>query len=203
MMQHLEPLSGRTLFAAATYTPLSTEIAQVDNHRHLIVITDDTNQNFSITQSSTRLFVTDNVNGQQGSFLNRKVSKILIHLNGGDDFLRINTTTPALARGDYGNDTLFGGRENDDLFGDGGNDLIYGGGGDDLLDGGNGRDVLFAGGGTDTLMGGIGSDRLFSRDEADPVGDIVNGGKGYAIDRLFVDADDVVTRNRNDVVYRV
>jgi Ca2+-binding RTX toxin-like protein len=167
------------------------------------VITDDTNQNFSITQSSTRIFVTDNVSSQQSSFLNRKVNKILIHLNGGDDFLRINTTTPALARGDYGNDTLFGGREDDDLFGDGGNDLMYGGAGNDLLEGGNGRDVLFAGGGSDTLMGGIGSDRLFSRDEVENDSDIVNGGKGLAVDRLFVDVDDVVTRNRNDVVYRV
>jgi hypothetical protein len=36
MTQHLEPLSGRTLLAAPAYTPLSAEIAQVDNHRHLV-----------------------------------------------------------------------------------------------------------------------------------------------------------------------
>ena len=200
MMNHVQSLDARVLFA---FAPLPVEVAAIDNHRRLIVTTSDGNDKYSITQGTTRIYVTDEFGNAQASFQNKKIRKIVVHLKDGNDFLKLNTQVPVLARGDYGNDTLFGAGENDDLFGDDGNDLMYGGGGDDLLDGGNGRDVLFAGGGIDSLYGGIGSDRLFSRDEADPVGDVVNGGKGFAIDRLFVDADDVVTRNRNDVVYRV
>lgn len=202
MIQHFESLDGRTLFAA-TYAPLAAGLAQMDNHKRLVVTGDSENNRYTITQTKSRIYVTDEFHSAQGSFANKQVRKIVVHLNTGDDFLKLNTKVPVLARGDYGNDTLFGGNENDDLFGDDGNDLMYGGAGDDLLEGNDGRDVLFAGGGTDTLMGGIGSDRLFSRDEADPVGDIVNGGKGISIDRLFVDPDDIVTRNKNDVVYVV
>lgn len=200
MMNHVQPLDSRVLLA---FTPLPVEVAAIDNHRRLIVTTTDNNDKFSITQGTSRIYVTDEFGNAQASFQSKKIRKVVVHMKDGNDFLKLNTKVPVLARGDYGNDTLFGGPENDDLFGDGGNDLVYGAAGDDLLDGGNGRDVLFAGGGTDSLFGGIGSDRLFSRDEADPVGDIVNGGKGVAVDRLFVDANDTVTRNKNDVVYIV
>lgn len=203
MQSHLiESLNARIVFDA-TFSPLPVEIATMDNHHRLIVITDDTAQNYSVTQSATRIFVTDLDANAQASFPNSKVRKIVVHLNDGDDKITFDTSTPVLCRGDYGNDTIIGGNENDDFYGDYGDygdDRLYGGAGNDYLNGGKGADALYAGIGTDTLFGGKGADRLYSSEGVDDAADIVEGGGGQSVDRFFVSANDIVTRRRQDEV---
>lgn len=197
----VQSLEGRSMLA---YSPLPDGVAAIDSGRRLVVIGSNGNDNFTVTKTGARTYVTDVTNNAQSSFANAKIKKIIVRMRLGDDRLTLHTPkTPVLARGDYGNDTLIGGPENDDLFGDDGNDVIYGGAGNDLIEGNAGRDVLFAGGGADTIRGGTGADRIYSRDEVDNDVDIIDGGKGVSVDRLWVDADDIVTRNKNDIVYVV
>lgn len=90
------------------------------------------------------------------------------------DVIRLprNLTT---ARGEGGDDVLYGQRGNDTLFGGEGADRLYGGVGDDRLQGGNGDDRLSGGFGADSLDGEGGDD--FARGDAtiDAIGDSGGG----------------------------
>lgn len=61
-------------------------------------------------------------------------------------------STPAVLRGDTGNDTLLGGKGNDLLLGGQGSDTLDGQAGNDLLVGGSGRDVFVVGKGADLIV---------------------------------------------------
>ncbi len=92
--------------------------------------------NIVVTQSGSTIFAL----GQ--AFDANAINKIVITGQGGDDYLRDNTTKTSFIYGGFGNDTIYGGL---------GNDKLYGGAGDDTLFGGRGNDVLWGGTGTDTL----------------------------------------------------
>jgi hypothetical protein len=83
------------------------------------------------------------------------------------------------------------------LDGGDGNDWLHGGDGDDVLEGGNGDDQLFGGRGNDRLLGGAGNDTL-AGGEGD---DVMDGGDGR--DRVYVEGNDTVARDRTDRVTRV
>ena len=74
----------------------------------------------------------------------------------GNDLLRANSllTTPALIRGNRGDDSIFGGSGSDVLLGGPGNDVLFGGIGRNILIGNTGRDVLLGGCSQDLLIGG-------------------------------------------------
>jgi Ca2+-binding RTX toxin-like protein len=74
-----------------------------------------------------------------------------------DDTIRMPRAV-TVARGEGGNDTIYGQRGNDRLFGGDGNDRLYGGIGDDQLRGGPGDDLLSGGFGADSLDGEAGND---------------------------------------------
>ncbi|MBL4864639.1 MAG: cadherin-like domain-containing protein, partial [Rhodobiaceae bacterium] len=83
-----------------------------------------------------------------------------LHGRAGDDTL-VDNNLAGEAKGEDGNDTLYGRGGNDTLDGGKGDDTLYGGSGDDTLKGGDGADILVGGGGNDTLTGGEGNDVLF------------------------------------------
>lgn len=94
-------------------------------------------------------------------------------------------STPVLATGTAGADSLSGWGGDDVLAGGDGNDRLYGGrggndqlrgeGGADTLMGGDGNDVLDGGSGADSMNGGLGDDTYVVDSVADVVTDAVAG----------------------------
>ena len=97
------------------------------------------------------------------------ITKIVIHLCGGDDKAKINKKVKIDAE-------IYGGDGNDKLSGGGGSDILMGGLGDDDLNGGRGNDVVSGGAGNDKLHGGSdgGADILIGGTGKDKL----KGGKG-------------------------
>jgi len=155
----LEPLEGRTLFAAVL--PLVTAdvvggTLQIVGTRLSDVITvapSATNSNAIEVHSGTS-FV--------GAFDTVAVNSIRIEGGNGHDVLGIDAALaiPAVLIGGNGRDTLTGGAGADTLEGDNGRDTLTGGSGDDTLVGGNARDTLNGGDGNDTLSGGRARDMV-------------------------------------------
>jgi Ca2+-binding RTX toxin-like protein len=79
------------------------------------------------------------------------------------------------ARGEGGDDVLYGQRGNESLFGGEGADRLYGGVGDDRLRGGPGDDRLFGGFGADSLDGEGGDDLARGDATIDALGDSGGG----------------------------
>jgi Ca2+-binding RTX toxin-like protein len=79
------------------------------------------------------------------------------------------------ARGEGGDDFLYGQRGNESLFGGEGADRLYGGVGDDRLRGGPGGDRLFGGFGADSLDGEGGDDLARGDATVDAIGDSGGG----------------------------
>lgn len=109
-----------------------------------------------------------------------KSSVLKIEFNGyqGNDEFGCSVPVQCHARGDAGNDRLFGGSARDVIYGGSGDDLINGGGGNDALYGVGGNDVIYGGDGHDWMEGGDGNDGL----EAGAGNDALYGGNGN--DRL-------------------
>jgi Ca2+-binding RTX toxin-like protein len=92
-----------------------------------------------------------------------------------DDMIRMPRAV-TVARGEGGDDTIYGQRGNERLFGGEGNDRLYGGIGDDQLRGGPGDDLLSGGFGADSVLDGeAGND--FVRGDA-TIDNIQNSGGG-------------------------
>lgn len=92
-----------------------------------------------------------------------------------DDTIRMPRAV-TVARGEGGDDTIYGQRGNDRLDGGEGNDRLYGGIGDDQLRGGPGDDLLSGGFGADSVLDGeAGND--FVRGDA-TIDNIQNSGGG-------------------------
>jgi Ca2+-binding RTX toxin-like protein len=153
----LEPLEGRTLFAAVlplvtadvvggTLQVVGTRLSDV-----ITVVPSATNPNAIEVHSGTS-FV--------GAFDTVAVNSIRIEGVNGHDVLSVDAALviPAVLVGGNGRDTLTGGSGADTLEGDNGRDTLNGGNGDDTLFGGNAKDALDGGGGNDTLSGGRGRD---------------------------------------------
>lgn len=113
-----------------------------------------------------------------GDLSGTTVTQVHFHGGTGDDRVTASaSSTPLVAEGESGNDTLTGGTGsdqlqggsgNDPLRGGAGNDWLLGGTGNDSLSGGNGRDVLEGGAGNDQLTGGAGRDAfVFNPNEGD------------------------------------
>ena len=146
---------------------------------------------------------------------------------GGNDRFTNNTSIPASAFGNDGNDRLNGGSGrdflgggagSDELNGNGGNDILYagddanstdtlrGGDGDDSLLGGPGVNTLVGDAGDDLLIGGPQNDRALGGDGDDtiypgPGDDRVNTGNGNNHVTAF-DGDDVIVGGPgDDVIY--
>lgn len=79
------------------------------------------------------------------------------------------------ARGEGGDDLLYGQRGNESLFGGEGADRLFGGVGDDRLRGGPGNDRLFGGFGADSLDGEGGDDLARGDATVDALGDSGGG----------------------------
>ncbi len=121
------------------------------------------------------------------------VSHIRFRGDDGDDHFVNNTSLPALAYGNRGNDTLVGGTATDALFGGPGNDQLRGGDGDDELHGDYGNDTLVGGRGDDDLRGWYGNDVLFGNDGDD----YLSGYRGN--DKIWGgDGDDVLKGHDGD-----
>lgn len=116
-----------------------------------------------------------------------------VHFRGGDGNDRVdasNSSTPAVAEGENGNDTLIGGSASDQLHGGNGNDILRGNGGNDILMGGRGNDVLNGGAGRDVLYGGPGDDQLTGGSGRDAFVFERNGGNDTVRD--FTHGSDVL-----------
>lgn len=81
-----------------------------------------------------------------------------------------------IARGEGGDDTIYGQRGNDRLFGGPGDDRLYGGIGDDQLLGGTGNDRLSGGFGADSVLDGEAGDDFVRGDAT--IDHIQNTGDG-------------------------
>lgn len=124
-----------------------------------------------------------------------QVQSIVVHANGGNDWVKVDHETIAVPtslfgeggddtlQGGAGSDSLYGGSGNDELLGYAGGDTLKGEQGDDLLIGGAGADYLFGGAGNDYLVGGDGNDILQGEDGNDQLfgeggSDSLFGGAG-------------------------
>jgi uncharacterized protein YkwD len=191
----LECLEERTLLAAHLTASLSGGLLRIDgtNHADTIVVREIHNR-VSVDG------VTINVAGhRQASVSAASVRRIMIHGNGGDDRIFLNSqavrgqqalTMPITVWGGAGNDLIVGGAGNEQLHGGGGNDIIYGGAGHDLLDGGPGNDILVAGSGNTVLDGGTGRNLLI-------------GGPGTNTFLSHSARDRIVLGRGHNVVHRV
>ena len=103
-----------------------------------------------------------------------------------NDLVRLDDNVQ-YARGNGGDDRIFGGSSDNNLFGDDGNDLLSGGDGYDILQGGSGDDVLMGGDKDDTLIGGAGRDEL-------------EGGEGSDIFRFLSVTDSGTSDLDSDVI---
>ncbi|MEX0972570.1 MAG: calcium-binding protein [Solirubrobacterales bacterium] len=92
-----------------------------------------------------------------------------------DDTIRMPRAV-TVARGEGGDDTIYGQRGNERLFGGEGNDRLYGGIGDDQLRGGPGDDLLSGGFGADSVLDGEAGDDLVRGDAT--IDNIQNSGVG-------------------------
>ncbi|MFM7426052.1 MAG: calcium-binding protein [Elainella sp.] len=101
--------------------------------------------------------------------------------------VRDTPTSPVVATGSPGNDTIQAARENsttvfqisgnageDNLSGGAANDRISGGASDDVIRGARGNDDLSGGSEGDTVLGGVGNDTV----QGDDGIDVLNGGAG-------------------------
>jgi len=79
------------------------------------------------------------------------------------------------------------------FYGEQGHDLLVGASRGDYLDGGDGNDILMGRAGDDTLVGGAGRDELRGGSGADIVQAV-----GCGIDRIYVDFDDLVAKDKKD-----
>lgn len=96
-----------------------------------------------------------------GDLSGTPVTQVHFHGGTGDDRVTASaSSTPLVAEGESGNDTLTGGAGSDQLHGGAGNDVLRGGAGNDWLQGGTGNDTLNGGNGRDVLEGGSGNDQL-------------------------------------------
>lgn len=158
-----------------------------------------------------KIYMRDQTTGRSSTrtfFTNRRVTKIVMKGNGGNDQLVNRTNLRSDIYGGNGDDVVIGGTNNDRLFGqngndrmfgdfadtytvndgDGGDDFINGGNGDDFVDGKGGADTILGGGGLNNLRGGAGDDTITGGIEKDIMrgddgDDILNGGRGR--DQLF------------------
>ena len=166
----LECLEPRELLAAAI---------DYDSVTKQVVVTGTTGDDaatISASDASTInvAVVTDGVTVQQ-SFAASAVNSIAFNAGAGNDSLMNSTSTPVVADGGDGNDSLVGGSGNDTLYGIGGDDTLVGGDGNDLIRGGSGNDSLDGGAGNDTLLGEGGS---FDTLRGGLGNDLLDGGTG-------------------------
>ena len=152
------------------------------------------------------------------------VRSISFHGEDGNDSFSNETAIRAVARGNSGHDTLFGGsaadrlhggQGNDQLFGLDGHDQLFGEQGSDTLMGGDGNDRLHGQGDNDLLIGESGNDELRGDEGSDQLlggtgSDSLHGGEGHdrimgGADRDVLDGDaghDSLNGNRGDDVIR-
>ena len=122
-------------------------------------------------------------------------SKIVMHLEDGDDGVGFASTFPAIAvevYGGDGKDNLKGyGATNALLDGGAGNDILKGWQTDETLRGGPGDDEIEGSGGNDYIEAGDGNDTLRPDTYYGPGNDYVDGGAGFDLidDYTIPDAD--------------
>jgi hypothetical protein len=168
-----EPLEPRMLLSS---TSLIVSQVQTDPGVQLVVTGTDGNDHIALRQIEQGIVVADGNTGWWRLYPGQFAS-IVIHGNGGDDFIALepNVTVNAWLFGGQGDDTLIGGSGDDWLYGQGGRNVLVGGEGDDVL----------------VTIG------------ADP-GNVLSGGGGRNVFWLDTGTTEWVTdRTRFDVVHRV
>jgi Ca2+-binding RTX toxin-like protein len=182
-MSSIEPLEGRTFFAAApvVVTPTAQivdgmlQVSGVTKAANVITLSTEDAGNTVVVQfnggsaplrfAKADIVEIDVAGGKKGDRITVTETDglldVSVTLRGGDgnDTIHLDQTR-ALVRGGNGRDTLYGSTGDDNLKGDEGDDRIYGGDGDDKLYGGDGKDRLEGEGGEDTLNGEAGNDTV-------------------------------------------
>jgi len=103
------------------------------------------------------------------------VDEIQFHGGSGNDRFRSDVRhLSVVARGNAGNDRLYGGAGDDTLVGLGGDDALWGNHGNNALWGFAGDDRIWGGTGSDHIFGGSGDDHWFGAEGNDKI----NGGSG-------------------------
>lgn len=151
--------------ALITVASLGTSTARAFEHRYesgssgsvLVIESNRTGEVEQIVAElrGSNIVVTDQISRQSQSFNNVYVRIKFVGDADRDEFYNLVPDLPC------------------SMFGNEGNDLLYGGNTSDFLYGGPGRDELHGNDGHDTLLPST------SRDEADPVEGIVDGGDGF------------------------
>ena len=167
----------------------------------------DASENSVVSVSGSTLTATFS-GFQTQTFAASSVQEIVFVGLGGNDVFTNNTSIPASAFGNDGNDRLNGGSGADFLGGGAGDDDLRGNGGNDILYAGNdinSSDQLHGGDGDDSVLGGPGISRLFGNGGNDLLiggdkDDFASGGEGD--DTIYPGAGDdtVITGNGNNVV---
>ena len=122
--------------------------------------------------------------------------KLVVNMNGGDDFFSASGNLAALI-----SVQVDGGTGNDTILGSNGNDLLLGGDGNDFIDGQQGNDTAFLGAGNDVFQWdpGDGSDVVEGQDGSDTM--LFNGSAGNEIFAASANGGRALfTRNLGNIV---
>ncbi|HEX8913679.1 MAG TPA: calcium-binding protein [Humisphaera sp.] len=145
----VEPLEGRTLFAATAVLSAAgvLTITGTPGADDVYVTLQAAGTKVNILQRPTGSYV------QTHSFPRSAVKSVVARMGDGNDQFSTSlvfSKIPVTVDGGNGNDLIATGDGNDRLTGGAGVDTLAGGAGDDTLDGGAGADNLFGGTGADT-----------------------------------------------------
>ena len=162
----LEPLEGRTLFAAGVTAVVVDGALEVRGTKKadtiVLILADNSPDTLEVRCGKYSTLV--------GAFSRDQFPQgVCVEGGKGNDTLIVNSVTdlPVTLHGGPGRDLLSGGAADDVLDGGKGNDFLLGNEGNDTLDGGAGKDQLFGGAGHDSLSGGAGTDAVTGGDGAD------------------------------------
>ncbi|HEX3357834.1 MAG TPA: PKD domain-containing protein [Tepidisphaeraceae bacterium] len=156
--------SGSTTGGSTTGTPTSPGTVALLNG--ILTINDNsTTTKVTIGDETSDSKITVQLNSAAvQKFAKSSVKSIAINGGSGGENISVASTltTPALIRGNGGNDIIHGGAGNDSISGDAGNDQLFGQGGNDGFIGGDGDDKIDGGAGTDEADPGAGKNTLTS-----------------------------------------
>jgi Ca2+-binding RTX toxin-like protein len=165
------------------------------------------NETFTATANGTRVRV-DRLDPAPFVLDIGTTEKLVVNMNGGDDFFAATGNLAALISvtvdGGTGNDTILGSNGNDKLLGGEGNDFIDGQQGNDTVSLGAGDDVFQwdPGDGSDVVEGGDGADRMLFNGSAgnESFTASANGGRTVFtrnLGSIVLDVNDVETLDLN------
>jgi Ca2+-binding RTX toxin-like protein len=172
MKSVVEPLEGRTMFAAVPTAVVLNGALEITGTRRSDVITVSVN-----VVDATKVDVVLNGAAAQQFNMVDVLAGVHVDARGGHDNVSVDLGAAVLVQllGGNGRDVLASGAAADLLLGGNGKDSLSSGAGDDRCNGGNGADLINGGDNNDTidggrgrdlLTGGLGLDHFLGRDKA-------------------------------------